>query len=217
MPSWDPAQYAKFGDHRLRPALDLIGRIPDTQARRIVDLGCGPGEITEMLAARWPEAERLFAQLGLEPALRRRSARLDDIPTIWRPCGAAPEVVASSSPRGNGIFGHLRTKATGAADGSLDMPAQAGEKIFRRNDANVSGFPQIEHGEALEHVAAQRFDRRVEFRVLLRRRALGVAEQQFAHLLDGRRHGLRRAVRCPVFLVIDTRHGEPHSKNGYSV
>ncbi|WP_053080254.1 hypothetical protein [Methylobacterium variabile] len=71
------------------------------------------------------QAERLFAQLGLEPALRRRSARLDDIPTIWRPCGAAPEVVASSSPRGNGIFGHLRTKATGAADGSLDMPAQA--------------------------------------------------------------------------------------------
>ncbi len=57
MPSWDPAQYAKFGDHRLRPALDLIGRIPDLQARRIVDLGCGPGEITEILAARWPEAE----------------------------------------------------------------------------------------------------------------------------------------------------------------
>lgn len=57
MPSWDPAQYAKFGDHRLRPALDLIGRIPDIEARRIVDLGCGPGEITEMLATRWPEAE----------------------------------------------------------------------------------------------------------------------------------------------------------------
>ena len=57
MPSWDPAQYAKFGDHRLRPALDLIGRIPDIDASRIVDLGCGPGEITEMLAQRWPEAE----------------------------------------------------------------------------------------------------------------------------------------------------------------
>jgi len=57
MPSWDPAQYAKFGDHRLRPALDLIGRIPDIAARRIVDLGCGAGEITEMLAARWAQAE----------------------------------------------------------------------------------------------------------------------------------------------------------------
>jgi trans-aconitate 2-methyltransferase len=57
MPSWDPAQYAKFGDHRLRPALDLIGRIPDIAAKRIVDLGCGPGEITEMLAQRWPAAE----------------------------------------------------------------------------------------------------------------------------------------------------------------
>lgn len=57
MPSWDPAQYAKFGDHRLRPALDLIGRIPDLRPGRIADLGCGPGEITEILAGRWPEAE----------------------------------------------------------------------------------------------------------------------------------------------------------------
>ena len=57
MPSWDPAQYAKFGDHRLRPALDLIGRIPDIGPKRVADLGCGPGEITEMLATRWPEAE----------------------------------------------------------------------------------------------------------------------------------------------------------------
>ncbi|MSP48220.1 MAG: methyltransferase domain-containing protein [Alphaproteobacteria bacterium] len=57
MPSWDPAQYAKFGDHRLRPALDLIGRIPDIDPRRVVDLGSGPGEITEILAGRWREAE----------------------------------------------------------------------------------------------------------------------------------------------------------------
>lgn len=57
MPSWDPAQYAKFGDHRLRPALDLIARIPDAAPKRLVDLGCGTGEITEMLAVRWPQAE----------------------------------------------------------------------------------------------------------------------------------------------------------------
>jgi trans-aconitate 2-methyltransferase len=75
MPSWDPAQYAKFGDHRLRPALDLIGRIPDIDARRIVDLGCGPGEITEMLAARWPEAE--VVGLDSSPDMLKKSQALN--------------------------------------------------------------------------------------------------------------------------------------------
>ena len=40
--SWDPDRYLRFGDHRLRPGLELIGRIPDIEPRRIVDLArCG--------------------------------------------------------------------------------------------------------------------------------------------------------------------------------
>ena len=90
MPSWDPAQYAKFGDHRLRPALDLIGRIPDIQARRIVDLGCGPGEITEMLAARWPEAETVGLDsspdmLKKARALNGRARYVDGDAAAWSP------------------------------------------------------------------------------------------------------------------------------------
>jgi trans-aconitate 2-methyltransferase len=54
--SWDPAQYARYSGPRLRPALDLLQRIPQLQPRIIYDLGCGSGEITRMLAARWPEA-----------------------------------------------------------------------------------------------------------------------------------------------------------------
>ena len=56
MPSWDPAQYLKFADHRLRPALDLMAQIALAAPRRIYDLGCGPGTITRMLQERWPEA-----------------------------------------------------------------------------------------------------------------------------------------------------------------
>jgi trans-aconitate 2-methyltransferase len=90
MPSWDPAQYAKFGDHRLRPALDLIGRIPDIRARRIVDLGCGPGEITEMLAARWPEAETVGLDSSLDMlkkarALNGRARYVDGDVAAWSP------------------------------------------------------------------------------------------------------------------------------------
>ncbi len=53
---WDPRQYLKFAGPRLRPGLDLIGRIPELPARRIVDLGCGTGELTARLCERWPEA-----------------------------------------------------------------------------------------------------------------------------------------------------------------
>lgn len=56
MTTWDPSQYLKFADHRLRPALDLIARIPLGEARSIWDLGCGPGTVTLLLKERWPHA-----------------------------------------------------------------------------------------------------------------------------------------------------------------
>ncbi len=55
--SWDPAQYLKVSDHRLRPALDLLARVPLADPRRVYDLGCGSGHITRMLADRWPGAD----------------------------------------------------------------------------------------------------------------------------------------------------------------
>ncbi len=55
--SWDPGQYLKFADHRLRPALDLMGRIPLERPQVIYDLGCGSGNVTRLLADRWPQSD----------------------------------------------------------------------------------------------------------------------------------------------------------------
>jgi len=55
MPTWDAAQYLRFSDHRLRPAIDLISRI-DAEPTQVWDLGCGTGNVTALLAARWPDA-----------------------------------------------------------------------------------------------------------------------------------------------------------------
>lgn len=53
---WNPAQYLKFSDHRLRPALELLARVPLEAPRVVYDLGCGTGEVTRNIAARWPQA-----------------------------------------------------------------------------------------------------------------------------------------------------------------
>jgi trans-aconitate 2-methyltransferase len=54
--SWDPAQYLKYSGERLRPALDLLARVGVDAPRTVVDLGCGAGNVTRILAERWPGA-----------------------------------------------------------------------------------------------------------------------------------------------------------------
>ncbi|NQV84875.1 MAG: methyltransferase domain-containing protein, partial [Rhodospirillales bacterium] len=53
---WDSGQYLKFAGPRLRPALDLLARINVDSPQNIYDLGCGPGNVTQLLAERWPDA-----------------------------------------------------------------------------------------------------------------------------------------------------------------
>ena len=51
--SWDPDRYLTYADERGRPFVDLIARVPATEPRSVLDLGCGPGNLTRVLADRW--------------------------------------------------------------------------------------------------------------------------------------------------------------------
>ncbi len=75
--AWDPATYLEYADERTRPFLDLLARI-HVDARRIVDLGCGPGHLSRHLRARWPDAR--IVGVDSSPAMIDRARRDDPSP-----------------------------------------------------------------------------------------------------------------------------------------
>lgn len=75
--TWDPAQYLRFGNERLRPALDLLARIPLDAPPRVADLGCGAGNVTAILRQRFPQADIVGVD-GSEPMLAKARATAPD-------------------------------------------------------------------------------------------------------------------------------------------
>lgn len=102
---WDPAKYVQFGDYRQRPFFDLTGRIEAEAPREVVDLGCGPGNLTATLAARWPSA-RIIGLDSSADMLATASAhaqgepgleyRLGDIAS-WAPSPETDVVVSNAA------------------------------------------------------------------------------------------------------------------------
>ena len=74
--AWDPALYRRFEDQRTRPARDLLAAVPLAAARRVVDLGCGPGNSTELLAQRFPGA----AVLGVDTSQSMLASARERLP-----------------------------------------------------------------------------------------------------------------------------------------
>jgi trans-aconitate 2-methyltransferase len=81
-PIWDANLYLKFADHRMRPALDLMRRLDPANARRpghaIYDLGCGAGNITRVLAERFPGAPIIGIDSSDEMLAKARSQTVDE-------------------------------------------------------------------------------------------------------------------------------------------
>jgi trans-aconitate 2-methyltransferase len=110
-PSWDPTQYLKFGGERARPFADLVARITVDAPAHVVDLGCGPGNMTGTLLDRWPAAQvhgidSSAAMLARARPLARPglSFALGDI-ADWQPDGPLDVIVSNAALQW--VPGHL--------------------------------------------------------------------------------------------------------------
>lgn len=150
MSDWSPTRYLAFADERTRPARDLLAQIPLAAPRRVVDVGCGPGNSTEILVARWPEAA--VEGLDRSPAmLEAARARLPGVAfaaadaATWSPA-EPPDVIFA-----NAVFqwvpDHLAVLARLAgllADGgclAVQMPDNLAEPTHRLMAETAAAMP----------------------------------------------------------------------------
>lgn len=97
---WNPEVYLAYADHRGRPFYDLMSRVGADEPRRIVDLGCGPGNLTQTLTARWPDAvvEAWDSSPEMVAAARERgvAAEVGDV-RDWTPAPDTDVVVSNAT------------------------------------------------------------------------------------------------------------------------
>ncbi len=103
MARWNPATYLEFADERSRPFFDLTSRIDARAPATVVDLGCGPGQLTAVLAARWPNAtvQGIDSSVEMVEAAtahtgERVSFALGDVAS-WRPAVPVDVIVSNAT------------------------------------------------------------------------------------------------------------------------
>ena len=101
---WDPTQYQRYGDERSRPFLELLARIDAADPSYVVDLGCGPGNLTRLMAERWTHAQILGVDSSPEmvadaqqQALPNRLAFVEGDIAAWKPAQSVDVLVANAA------------------------------------------------------------------------------------------------------------------------
>lgn len=137
---WNPDAYARFGDLRLRPALDLLAQVGDLPDGDVVDLGCGNGAAGPTLAKRF--AGRRLLGIDTSPAMlaaaERRGcyARLSEADAaVWRPDGPAALIFSNAAmhwlPEHATLFPRLASALVPGGTLAVQMPRQHGAPSHR--------------------------------------------------------------------------------------
>jgi trans-aconitate 2-methyltransferase len=101
---WNPSQYERFRDERKRPFFELLARVDAAAPTQVVDLGCGTGDLTLVLAERWPSAqiigvdssEEMIAEATRRQAPDRVRFELADI-AAWTPATPVDVIISNAA------------------------------------------------------------------------------------------------------------------------
>jgi trans-aconitate 2-methyltransferase len=132
--TWSPQQYTKFEDDRTRPVRDLLAAVPGDNPARVIDLGCGPGNSTEILAERYPNAE--IAGLDNSPdmveAARNRMPgvrfEVADVAS-WQPAGTYGVILSNAVLHWVPNHGGLLPRIAGCLDEGGSLAVQMPDNL----------------------------------------------------------------------------------------
>ncbi len=160
--TWSASQYTTFEDERTRPVRDLLAAVPPIAAKRAVDIGCGPGNSTELLAARFPDAEvtGLDSSADMIAAAQKRlpQSNFDQVDiSTWSDPGPFDVILANAVlqwlPDHQRLFPSLTSRLTSGGCLAVQMPDNLDEPAHRLMRAVAAEGPWA---DKLANAAGQR-------------------------------------------------------------
>lgn len=221
-PVWDPEQYLRFGDERLRPALDLLARVAHPGPRRVVDLGCGAGSAMPALRARFPDAALSGVDGSAAMLEKARAAGFEaEQADIAHWSAAEPVDVLFSNAALHWLPDHgtlfprlLRCLAPGGVL-AVQMPHMHAAPVRAAQDSLAAEGPWA--GRLSGVASAPPVPDAAEYYDLLapRTAALDIWHTEYLHVLRGEDPVARWAMGSSLRPYMDALEGEPELRQGF--
>jgi trans-aconitate 2-methyltransferase len=147
-PDWDPRQYLRFADERLRPAIDLAARIDHPCPKCVIDLGCGTGSALPILSARFPNAK--VVGVDSSPAMLKKASSAGFTTVIaniaaWSPPEPVDVIFSNAAlqwlPDHAALFPRLIDCLASGGILAVQMPAMHHEPVRALQSAVASSGP----------------------------------------------------------------------------